>query len=253
MSGPKPVLREVVTGREASAALPAVGPPGTIAALLAPFVHERRVQRMRDVLARRTRHLTILLEAIHDPHNIAACLRSCDAFGIQHVHLVPTRGQRPRAARGVSRGADRWLTLHLHPTVDAALAALRAEGYVIAATDISGEAPPLAVHDAPIAAPLCVAFGNEHDGISATLREAAEVALQVPMVGFVESLNVSVACAITLHELRSRVERGPGGVPPLAEAEQTALLDRFVFEDIERADRVLATVLARRESAPRGP
>ncbi|MCA9515593.1 MAG: RNA methyltransferase [Myxococcales bacterium] len=246
MSGPKPIVREVVTGHEASAALPDVGPPGTIAALLAPFVHDRRLERMRGVLARRTRHLTVLLEEIHDPHNIAACVRSCDAFGIQHVHLVPTRGRRPKAARGVSRGADRWLTMHLHPTIEAAIAALRAEGYLIAATDISGPSAPLPVHDAPLDRPLCVAFGNEHDGISETLRQAADLAIQVPMVGFVESLNISVACAIVLHELRTRVERSPAGVPPLADAERTALLDRFMFEDIERASSVLATVLARR-------
>ncbi len=227
--------------------------PGNATRHLAAFVLPERMDRLQEVLARRTRSLTALIEGVHDPHNVAACMRTCDAFGVQHLHLVPPRGRPQRISRDVSRGADRWITLHYHATTEDAVAALRADGYRIVATDLGGEPPPTPLHRLPVDAPLCVAFGNEHEGISPTLRALADGRMAIPMAGFVESLNISVAFAIALSHLRARLDdlRGPDG--DLAPDERAAVLDRWIVGDVPRAARVLEE-LSRRASlpAPRG-
>jgi len=225
--------------------------PGACARHLLPFIAPRRVARMHAVLAYRTRHLTALVEHVHDPHNVAACVRSCDAFGIQDLHVVPEPGaSRLRVGRDVSRGTDRWLTIHYHDSTDDAVDALHAAGYTIAATDLDDSAPPVALPEVSVATPLCVAFGNEHDGISETLRRRADARVRIPMVGFVESLNISVAFAVAMSHLRLRLDAERGGAGDLAEVAKSALLDRWIFADVPRAGEVLAVVAERLGSAP---
>jgi tRNA (guanosine-2'-O-)-methyltransferase len=146
------------------------------------------------------------------------------------------------------------VTTHEHASLDAALAHLRARGYRIAATDLGGlggAAPPTPITQVSLERPLCVAFGNEHDGISEALRRACDERVFIPMAGFVESFNVSVACAVTLAELRRRhvATHGPRG--DLAPEARQRLLDQWVVEDIPKARQVIAE-LARRATLP-GP
>ncbi|TNF26693.1 MAG: RNA methyltransferase [Deltaproteobacteria bacterium] len=226
--------------------------PGACARHLAPFIEPRRIARMHDVLGRRVRHLTALVEHVHDPHNVAACARSCDAFGIQDLHVIPEPGaDRVRIGRHVSRGTDRWLTIHYHDDTDAAVDALHAAGYRIAATDLGdADAPPVSLTGLDVDAPLCVAFGNEHDGISETLRRRADLRVLIPMVGFVESLNISVAFAVAMSHLRLRRDAAVGAAGDLDQAARIALLDRWIFADVPRARQVLDVVAQRLGAAP---
>lgn len=247
-----------LTAVSARAALPTGPPlhlerPGAALAHLRAFVHPRRVARMREVLARRTRRLTALLEHVHDPHNVAACVRTCDAFGVQDLHVVPQPGaEAVFAGRDVSRGAQRWLTITVHPSTSAALAALRTAGYRVAATDLGGAAPPRPLSalrwDRPAAsgaARLCIAFGNEHDGISETLRAGCDERVQIPMHGFVESLNISVAFAVAIAQLRAGLDASRDALGDLSEAEEIAVLDRWIVDDVPRARAVLHELAAR--------
>lgn len=224
--------------------------PGAIVAHLGPFLTPERLERLRAILGARTRRLAGLLECVKDAHNIAACVRSCDAFGIQDLHIVPEPGATPRLSRFVATGAQRWVTIHRHADTAAAIAALRAAGYRIAATDLGGRTPPLMLDQIELAeSPLCLAFGNETDGISTELREECDVRVQIPMTGFVESLNVSVAFAITMHSLRRRLDDlvdAPDDAR-LTATERSSLLDRWVLEDVKRA-RAVVTELTRRAS-----
>ena len=221
--------------------------PGACARHLGPFLEPRRIAGMHAVLDRRTRRLTALLEHVHDPHNVAACVRSCDAFGIQDLHVVPQPGTpRLLVGREVSRGADRWLTVHYHPTTADAVTALHAAGYRVAATDLAaGDGPVAALPAVSVTEPLCVAFGNEHEGITPTLRALADLRVQIPMVGFVESLNISVAFAVAMSHLRFRRDAALGGAGDLSDAERVELLDRWVFADVPRARAILATLADR--------
>ncbi len=232
-------------------ALPAGPPlhlerPGAAAELLGPQLTPERLGRMQGVLAHRTRHLTALVEDIHDPHNVAACVRSCDACGIQDLHIVTTAGAPLRVGRAVSKGANRWLTLRYHGSIEAAAEAIHAAGYLIGATDLGGATPPIPLPEVPIERPLCLAFGNEHAGISQHLRELSDFRVRIPMHGFVESLNISVAFALSMFTLRMKLDAQTGGAGDLDEAARAALLDRWIFAQVKRAPEVLAREIARR-------
>jgi len=232
-----------------------VGPPlnlecaGRATELLAPFVMPERLERLRGVVARRTRRLTVLLEQVHDAHNIAACVRTCDAFGLQDLHVIPPADKPLRLSKLVSTGAHRWVTVHVHESLEDALHALSASGYRLAGMDVvTGE-----THHTPgtiaLDEPLCLAFGNERDGVSDALNAAAERLVHIPMEGFVESFNVSVAVAITVARLRERIDTLGEGAWGLGDGEKTALLDAWIVEDVPRARAVLLEISRRRASA----
>ncbi len=224
--------------------------PGAATAHLRAFVLPGRLERLRDILSRRTRHLTVLLERVHDPHNIAACLRTCDAFGIQDLHMIPDNPTSTKISRVVSSGAHRWITVHRHDDTESALQALRVAGYRVYATALGAGPAPAPVHELPLADPLCIAFGNESDGVSDLLRDHADGLAAIPMQGFVESLNVSVAFAIAVATLRHRLD-GLTPPPPALEPEESAeILDGWMVHDVGRARAVL-TELSRRAALSR--
>ena len=234
------------------------GPPlnleqvGRATSLLTPFVLPERIQRLTSVIEHRTRRITLLLERVHDAHNVAACARTCDAFGLQDLHIIPPEDKPLRFSKLVSSGAHRWLTVHVHDTLDSALQALRSSGYMLAVTDVSSEAPCDTPASLPLDAPLCVAFGNERDGVSQALRAAADMPLHIPMTGFVESFNVSVAVAIACSRLRERIDAMPPAAWQLSTSERAALMDTWVIEDVPHAHAVLMEI-ARRHSEPPCP
>lgn len=237
-------------------ALPAGPPlhlerPGAATEHLRAFVLPERLKRLRDILSRRTRHLTVLLERVHDPHNIAACLRTCDAFGIQDLHLVPDDPTSTKISRVVSSGAHRWVTVHRHEDTTSALDALRDAGYRVFATALGAGPAPAPVHALPMTDPLCIAFGNESDGVSDLLRDRADGLAIIPMQGFVESLNVSVAFAIAVATLRQRLDALDPAPPRLETEEAAAILDGWMVHDVGRARAVLSEV-SRRAALSRG-
>jgi tRNA (guanosine-2'-O-)-methyltransferase len=170
---------------------------------------ERRQARIRSVLARRQPDLTVVLENIHDPHNVSAILRSCDAVGILQAHAVYTIEEPPPGAfaRQTSASAAKWVDVNQHPSIAACYERLRAEGFRILATSVSPDARRL--YDLDFTEPTALVFGNEMRGVSGEARDLADGIIEIPMMGMVQSLNVSVACAVCLYEaLRQRAAAG---------------------------------------------
>ncbi len=213
--------------------------PGNAAAALSPFLLPERLARMQSVLAKRTRHVVAYLEEPHDPHNVSACMRSADAFGFQDVYVAPEHPETFKISREVSQGTQRWLTMHRFDRGEDAVRAIKRAGYLIAATDLGGDSPPIPLADVPLDAPICLAFGNEHRGITPSLRAAADLRVHIPMAGFVESLNISVACAVALSLTRQRLDARDAASWQLPEAERCDLLDAWVIADVPRARAVL--------------
>ncbi|MFK7987086.1 MAG: TrmH family RNA methyltransferase [Sandaracinaceae bacterium] len=174
---------------------PLPAPAEDVVRILGPMITEARMARMNAVLERRTRSLIPVLEDLHDPHNGAAVMRSADAFGCHEVHIIENQN-RFMVAHRVTRGTERWLELHRHGAIEPCLAELKARGYKIFIAAMEGTVTPEQLAEVPRAA---VVFGNEHLGISEAVRDAADGSYAIPMEGFVESLNVSVASAITLY------------------------------------------------------
>jgi tRNA (guanosine-2'-O-)-methyltransferase len=172
-------------------------------AYLREFVTEHRRAKIRRVLAERTRYITVGLEDIYQPQNASAVLRTCDACGIQDVHIVENRNEYKLNPQ-VELGTAQWLTMHKYRAESyntlRACDELRRRGYRIVATTPHRDDVPLEDFDLH-RGPVALFYGNELDGLSEEFLEQADEFLRIPMVGFVESFNISVSAAITLYRL----------------------------------------------------
>ena len=185
---------------------------------------------MQTVLRQRQPDLTVVLENVHDPHNISAVLRSCDAVGVSRVHLVYTFEEEPKLSKGVSASALKWLEIERHDSIDACYERLRQNGFRILATALRDDCHDL--HTLNLTAPTALVFGNEMRGCSDEAVEAADGTLLIPMMGMVQSLNISVACAVTLYEaLRQRRGAGAYDTPKIPEAVRRQTLDHWLRRD----------------------
>ena len=188
----------------------------------------RRQQRFRQVLARRSTRIAVLVEECHDPHNATAVLRTCDALGLMRVHVVTKRNAFKVNYR-VSQGSHLYLDLRVHPDAASAVAALHQDGYKVIATDLSSDAvqgPGNLSRRYPTER-IAIAFGNEGHGITDELRALADGFLCLPMAGFTQSLNLSVTAAVILSRLREEALEtdAPGDMDA---ATQTKWYDRWI-------------------------
>jgi tRNA (guanosine-2'-O-)-methyltransferase len=192
---------------------------------------ERRIARMRDVLERRQDDLAVVIENVHDPHNASAILRSADGFAAGSVHLLYTNESFPEISRAVAAYTDRWTRLERHDSVSECVDALRGEGLRIIATNVDEEARGYLEVD--WTRPAALVVGNEHRGCSEELLEAADEHVLIPMAGFAQSFNVSVAAAVILAEAaRQRLEAGMLE-PAWSDAKQE-LLDHWIAREHSR-------------------
>jgi tRNA (guanosine-2'-O-)-methyltransferase len=178
---------------------------------------QRRRARVAVVLSRRQPDLTVVLENVHDPHNVSAILRSCDAVGVLRAHAIYTIEDPPDGAfqRTTSASAAKWVEVTRHESVAACYRELRDEGFTILATALDVTSRPLYGWD--LTMPVAFVLGNEMRGVSDEARHLADGTIEIPMVGMVQSLNVSVASAVCLYEaFRQRQAGGAYERPKLS-------------------------------------
>lgn len=158
-----------------------------------------RKARLTSVLNKRQPDLTVVLENVFDPHNISAVMRTCDAVGIQEVYILNNRIPRHKkwGARS-SSSAAKWLTVHQFTDAKECFAELRKKYKKILTTHLSSDA--VGLYEIDMTEPIALVFGNEHNGVSDEIRELADGNFIIPQVGIIRSLNISVACAVTLYE-----------------------------------------------------
>ncbi len=158
-----------------------------------------RKEKLTQVLSARQPDLTIVLENVFDPHNISAVMRTCDAVGVQEIYILTNRIPRHKkwGARS-SSSAAKWLTVFQFEDVEECFQALRKKYSRIYTTHLSSDAASL--HELNLTEPVALVFGNEHSGVSDEIRALADGNFIIPQVGIIRSLNISVACAVTLYE-----------------------------------------------------
>jgi tRNA (guanosine-2'-O-)-methyltransferase len=200
-----------------------------IARILEDFVRPERAERLRGVLRTRLDAVTVVMDAPHDPHNGAAVIRSCDAFGVHRLHVVE-RIEPFLASNTVARGSERWVDVLAHPTATAAVESLRATRHTLVATHPNGALRPSELAAIPRVA---LVLGNEREGIEDELRAACETSVRIPMRGFAESLNVSVTAAILVQYA---TDGRPGDLP---DDEQCLLYARALVSTIPHAPDIL--------------
>jgi tRNA (guanosine-2'-O-)-methyltransferase len=203
---------------------------------LEPMLTSERKARIAQVIAARSRRVLAVLDGLVDPHNISAILRSADAFGVQEVHLI-ARNDPFLVSQRISQGADRWVDVVRHASPRACVSALHERGHKVLVAAMHGELHPDALAREPMPA---IVFGNEHAGVSSELRALADGTYAIPMQGFVQSLNVSVAAAITLF---AAMQGRPGDLDAAARHE---LYARYCVLSVDRADEIIAEHQKRR-------
>lgn len=203
---------------------------------LLPHMRPERFERLSDASIARMRGLTIVLESLYDPGNLGAVFRSADAHGLTDVHVINPANATKIHARSVSRGTEKWLDIHTYEETEPCVARLKKHGFQIAVSDLEAASP---LRSVDFSKPTAVVFGSERFGVSDTMREAADIRFRIPMHGFVQSLNISVAAAITLHVARQGRERALGAMSDLTVEDRTWLLAQWMRRSVTHADALL--------------
>jgi len=206
---------------------------------LSGFVTENRLSLFMKVLGERTRYITVLLEDIYQSQNASAVLRTCDCTGIQDVHIVEQQNEY-EINRDVALGSNQWLSLHYYnksaDTIYSAVEALKKKGYRIVATSPhkEGSTPESFNLEKGKAAMM---FGTELSGLTERALELADEFIQIPMVGFTESYNISVSAALALYSLRKRLE-GSALDWKIGEDEKNELLLHWLRSTIKMSGQI---------------
>jgi len=187
----------------------------------------QRKEKLNSVLSKRQNDITVVLENVFDPHNISAVMRTCDAVGVQEIYILNTRIP-PHKKWGAksSSSAAKWLTIYQYENAEACFSLLRKRYSTILTTHLSSDA--VSLHNIDLTKAIALVFGNEHDGVSEEIRSLADGNFVIPQVGIIQSLNISVACAVTLYEaFRQKSLAGHYNKQKLENAEMKSLLNEW--------------------------
>ncbi|MEM7645910.1 MAG: RNA methyltransferase [Pseudomonadota bacterium] len=169
---------------------------------LSQQVTQERLKRVQRVIDHRNPNLVTVMENIYDRGNTSAVMRSAEAFGFHHFHQI-IRGDEFKESKRVTQGADKWL-IHKHwDSTETCIESLKSQGLKILVTHLDGGIP---LEEVPIDGPVALCFGNERDGASAELTQLADHCVYIPMDGFVQSFNISVAAALCFQTLSRRLQ-----------------------------------------------
>ena len=192
----------------------------------------KRIRKFKSVIARKQKGLTVILEDVHNSHNIAAVMRSCDAVGIQDVYLIHTGDLRYcKLSKGyvglkTSGSAGKWLDLHLFDNVADCFREVRKKSDKIYTTHLSEDA--VGLYELDLTCPIALVFGNELTGLSQEALALSDGNFIIPQMGMAQSLNISVACAVSLYEaLRQRQAKDLYKQASYSENEQAALFEKW--------------------------
>lgn len=218
-----------------------------INAYLEGFVVEKRLERFSQVLDQRLSHLHIVLEDLYQGHNASAVLRSCDGFGVQHVHFIENKNKL-RINDDIAMGSSKWLSIHRYNgegnNTLTALQELKAKGFKIVAT--SPHQNDTTLDKLAVDQKIALVFGTEMLGISQDVIAEADAFVKLPMLGFTESFNISVCAALCLYELTRRI-RLEVAQPYLTEQERETVYHQWLCASIDQSEALVRRFLEQKK------
>src|SRR5688572_19288514 len=190
----------------------------------------QRLEKLTSVLSKRLNDITIVLENVFDPHNISAVMRTCDAVGVQEIYILNTKIPRHKKwGPKSSSSAAKWLTVLQYENAEECFSSLRKRYSSILTTHLSDDA--VSLYQVDFTKSIALVFGNEHNGVSDEIRALADGNFVIPQVGIIQSLNISVACAVTLYEaFRQKSLAGHYKRQSMDEAKYNELLKEWSFK-----------------------
>ncbi|CAL2079107.1 tRNA (guanosine(18)-2'-O)-methyltransferase [Tenacibaculum sp. 190524A02b] len=205
------------------------------------YVTDKRKNLFHKVLAERTRHFTVVLEDIYQPHNASAVVRTCDIFGIQDIYAIENKYTN-KVSRHVAKGSQKWLDFHRYRedgnNTATCFEDLKSKGYQIIGTTPHNDSCYLSDFD--VTKKSAFVFGVEKEGISDYVKEHADGFLKIPMVGFTESLNISVAAAIILQDVTSKIKQADMNIAwQLTLKEKEVIYMEWIQKTIKNVDKII--------------
>jgi tRNA (guanosine-2'-O-)-methyltransferase len=190
------------------------------------FKTEKRLLKIENVVKARQFSLRVVLENIHDPHNVSAIFRSCDAVGVTQVDLLYNIEDFPKVSKVTSASSKKWINQRRFKEVDECINTLKSEGFKVYGTILSDDAED--IYDIDFTEKVAIVMGNEHRGISEEMIKSVDKHIYIPMRGMIQSLNVSVATAVTLYEAqRQRALKGMYEKSELSETDLENLINEW--------------------------
>lgn len=216
--------------------------PERIVALLRPHMTDRRFRRIRTVVGERTRTVVPVVEGLVNTGNVSAVMRSAEALGYQDFHVVKGDHERYKHSGRTAGGAQHWLDVWRWDGPSDCAAHLHEEGYRLVAMHLHADTVP--IRELDFTQPTALVFGNEEAGVTEAMMEQVDAACVVPLPGFTESFNVSVAAAVALyHAQQDRLDR-QGHHADLSPAEQERLVARFCLRSVTEPGKIIQRKLA---------
>lgn len=190
-----------------------------------------RTIKLTNVLQRRQGNITVVMENVQDPHNISAVMRTCDAVGIQDIYILNTKIPRHKKwGRKSSSSAAKWLTVHQYTNTEECFETLRKNYEYIYATHLASNA--VSLYELDLAKNVALVFGNEHEGVSEEIIQLVDGNFVIPQVGIIQSLNISVACAVSVYEaFRQKKYAGHYDAPSLSQQRMNTLMTEWGGEE----------------------
>ena len=207
--------------------------------IMGEYLSERRGASIERVLPMRTFSIAAVCDNVYDVGNIAAVMRSAEAMGIQPFHII-RRQKEVKTSKRITAGTDKWLDIHSWEGPQGCVEHLRERGYKIVVTQLAEDCVPIGEVD--FTEPTAIVFGNEHSGVSPDLLEIADARCVIPMRGFAESFNISVAAALAFYHIASARDAA-GGHGDLSEREQDMLRAQLYMRASKSAESIVAAAL----------
>jgi len=201
-----------------------------------------RVERLKRVIAGRSRNFVSVLENIYDLGNISAVMRSAEAFGFLEMHLVKEVSGRFKVANRVTKGAEKWLDVHSYHSARESVQSLKARGFQVWATHLESSRP---ISEIDFSKPTAVVLGNEKEGVSEDLLDVCDGRFVVPMQGFSQSFNISVAAAITFYHAWTERVRHLGGNGDLNAKDEQMVYANYLLRCFDNPEQVMQRLVGR--------
>lgn len=203
---------------------------------LAPHLTESRRKRIDEVILGRTFSMATVAEHLYDIGNVSAVMRSAESFGFLPFHVIERPGAKYKMSDRISRGTEKWLDIHRHIDAAAAFENLRQQGFKIYATDLNATHR---LQDIDFTNPVAVVFGNEKEGISDFVRKNADGTFKIPMYGFAQSYNISVAAALSFFHIHAAREKALKKSGDLLESEQLCIRAQYYMRTLDSFEDIL--------------
>ena len=206
-----------------------------IISVLTPYLTTDRIQKINSTITNRTYNITPVMEGLYDRGNVAAVMRSAEALGYQSLHIIET-SKKFKQAKRVAQGADKWLDIHRWETTIECAEHLKNQGYRILVTHLNNSEP---IGNFDFRNPTALVFGNEKDGVTEEMQSLADGCILVPMLGFAQSFNISVAAALCLYHIYQNRLNSLGSQGDLSDREKQALTAEYYLRSTPTAKRLL--------------